>query len=111
VLAAADGIEALDLLHRNPDLSILVCDLVMPRMGGRELARLATEQIPQLSVIFMSGHADQVFREADGAASRAVFLQKPFAMSALLARIAELDRRTGLMQALPVVASDYSPLL
>jgi PAS domain S-box-containing protein len=111
VLAAADGIEALDLLHRNPDLSILVCDLVMPRMGGCELARLATEQIPQLSVIFMSGHADQVFSEADGAASRAVFLQKPFAMSALLARIAELDRRTGLMQALPVVASDYSPLL
>ena len=102
VLAASDGIEALDLLTRNPDLSVLVCDLVMPRMGGRELARLAAERLPHLNFIYMSGHADQDFGEADGAASSAVFMQKPFAMTALLTRITELDRRSALLRSLPV---------
>jgi PAS domain S-box-containing protein len=105
VLAAADGIEALDLLTRNPDLSILICDLVMPRMGGRELARLAAPQIPHLGVIYMSGHADQDFSEADCATGRAVFMQKPFAMSALLSRIAELDRQQHFFHILPIAAS------
>ena len=101
VLAASDGIEALDLLARNPDLSVLVCDLVMPRMGGRELARLAAERLPQLNFIFMSGHAEQDFGEPEGSVS-AVFLQKPFAMTALLTRITELDRRAALLRSLPV---------
>ncbi len=102
VLAACDGIEALDLLSRNTDLSVLVCDLVMPRMGGRELARLAAERLPHLNFIYMSGHADQDPGEADGAASSAVFMQKPFAMTALLTRISELDRRSALLRSLPL---------
>ncbi len=102
VLAASDGIEALDLLSRNPDLSVLVCDLVMPRMGGRELARLAAERLPHLNFIYMSGHAEQDQGEADGAVNSAIFMQKPFAMSALLARITELDRRSALLRSLPL---------
>jgi PAS domain S-box-containing protein len=105
VLAASDGIEALDLLSRNPDLSVLVCDLIMPRMGGRELVRLATERLPHLNFIYMSGHADQEFDDTDGAVSSAVFMQKPFAMSALIARITELDRRSALLHDLPVSSS------
>ena len=101
VLAACDGIEALDLLNRNTDLSVLVCDLVMPRMGGRELARLAAERLPHLNFIYMSGHADQEPGEAEGASS-AVFMQKPFAMTALLTRISELDRRSALLRSLPL---------
>jgi two-component system cell cycle sensor histidine kinase/response regulator CckA len=90
VLAAADGIAALDILERYPDISILVSDLIMPRMGGRELVRLAVRQIPGLRFIFMSGYADQAFSEEDCAGCTAVFLQKPFTMNVLLARIAEL---------------------
>jgi two-component system, cell cycle sensor histidine kinase and response regulator CckA len=102
VLAAADGIEALDLLSRNPDLSVMVCDLVMPRMGGRELARLAAERLPHLNFIYMSGHADQDPGESDGALGSAVFMQKPFAMTALITRITELDHRSALMRCLPL---------
>src|SRR5208282_2753 len=93
---------ALDLLFRNPDLSVLVCDLIMPRMGGRELARLAAERLPHLNFIYMSGHADQDPGEADNAASSAIFMQKPFAMTALLTRITELDRRSALLRSLPL---------
>jgi two-component system, cell cycle sensor histidine kinase and response regulator CckA len=93
VLAAADGIEALDILAQHPEISILISDLIMPRMGGRELVRLATEKIPNLHVIFMSGYADQAFRAEDLAEFPTAFLQKPFAMNVLLARIAELTQR------------------
>jgi two-component system, cell cycle sensor histidine kinase and response regulator CckA len=89
VLASSDGLQALELLSRNPDISILVTDLVMPRMGGRQLARLALTHIPHLQVIFMCGYTDQVFNAQQDAP--ALFLQKPFTMNHLLTRIAELS--------------------
>jgi PAS domain S-box-containing protein len=110
VLAAGDGIEALDLLSRYPDLSVLVCDLIMPRMGGRELVRLATERLPHLNCIYMSGHAEQNLDEADGALSSAEFMQKPFSMRALLTRIAELDRRSALLRSLPASAASRTQI-
>jgi PAS domain S-box-containing protein len=92
VLAAPDGIEALAILARNPDISILISDLIMPRMGGRELVRLAVKNVPRLRVILMSGYADQVSSDEDCSDYPAAFLQKPFAMNILLARIDELNR-------------------
>jgi FixJ family two-component response regulator len=71
-------------------------------MGGRELARLAAERLPHLNFIYMSGHADQDPGEADGSASSAVFMQKPFAMTTLLSRITELDHRSALLRSLPL---------
>jgi two-component system cell cycle sensor histidine kinase/response regulator CckA len=88
-LAAADGHEALSILSRTPQIGIVICDIVMPRMGGRELARLAAQQHPDLRMIFMSGHPDQAQQLADSAV-QAVFLPKPFDAQALLAAIAEL---------------------
>ena len=83
------------LLAKNPDVSILISDLIMPRMGGRELARLAAEQIPDLRFLFMSGYADQTVDDGpDGIGSPNVLLQKPFTMDVLLSRIADLDRRS-----------------
>jgi len=96
VLAAADGIEALDVLARNPDTSILISDLIMPRMGGRELVRLAAKQLPHLHIILMSGYDDQDFREEDDTELPTILLQKPFAMNLLLTRIAELNQRPDL---------------
>jgi two-component system cell cycle sensor histidine kinase/response regulator CckA len=94
VLAAHDGIEALEILAQNPDISILVSDLIMPRMGGRELVRLAVKKAPGLQVILMSGYADQLLSDEDCSDHPLAFLQKPFAMTVLLARIAELNHRS-----------------
>jgi two-component system, cell cycle sensor histidine kinase and response regulator CckA len=104
VLAAADGVEGLELLMRNPDLSILICDLVMPRMGGRELARIAAREFPRLGIIFMSGHADQPVSDCDSAATPAVFMQKPFSVGALLDHIHQLNRRPGSACVLPLIS-------
>jgi two-component system cell cycle sensor histidine kinase/response regulator CckA len=94
VISAANGEAALELLPQYPDLAVLVCDLVMPRMGGLELARLAEEMIPELHIVFMSGHADQTPSRTKGEPSHFVFLQKPFPMSMLLSHIAELRQFT-----------------
>jgi PAS domain S-box-containing protein len=90
VIHAPDGIQALDLLSRNPDVAILISDLIMPHMGGRELARLALARLPHLRTIFMSGYADQALDPSDAGGSPTNFLQKPFAMDHLLTRIAAL---------------------
>ncbi len=93
VLAAADGIAALEILDQNPDISILISDLIMPRMGGHELAQIAAKHRPGLHFIFMSGYSDGDFsNDLDTAKSPAVFLQKPFTMELLLSCIADLSQ-------------------
>jgi PAS domain S-box-containing protein len=92
VLTASDGIVALDILAQNPDVSILISDLIMPRMGGRELVQLAAAQSPDLRVIFMSGYADHDLSENQIDGGPMVFLQKPFTMDVLLTCLADLDR-------------------
>ncbi len=93
VLAACDGIEALEILAQNPDVSILISDLIMPRMGGRELVQVAAKESPDLRFILMSGYSDDDFSQAqDSAESATVFLQKPFTMEVLLSCIADLSQ-------------------
>ncbi len=93
VLAAIDGIAAVEILDQNPDVSILISDLIMPRMGGRELAQIASKQSPGLRFIFMSGYSDGDFsKDLDVAESPSVFLQKPFTMESLLSCIADLSQ-------------------
>ncbi len=84
VIAAEDGAAALELwgtLAAPPDL--VVTDVVMPGMSGRELAESLAAKCPQLKVVFLSGYtADAVIRhgvEYD----RAAFLQKPYTAEAL----------------------------
>jgi FixJ family two-component response regulator len=74
------------------DISILISDLIMPRMGGRELARLAAK-MHDLRFIFMSGYPDETFSDGqDRVGGPNVVLQKPFTMEVLLSCIADLTR-------------------
>jgi CheY-like chemotaxis protein len=95
LLVAADGHAALELArsHDGP-IDVLLTDVVMPNMGGRELAeRLAAER-PDLRVIYMSGYAEDESLRA-GALGDAVFMQKPFDPAALTKTIHEVMRRPG----------------
>jgi two-component system cell cycle sensor histidine kinase/response regulator CckA len=79
VLEARNGEEALGIgaahLH---DLALLLTDVVMPVMGGRELASQLTKWRPGLKIIFTSGYVDERVTQRDSADWGALFLQKPF---------------------------------
>jgi PAS domain S-box-containing protein len=83
VLEAASGLEALRLCQRNPRLDLVITDVVMPMMGGAELAaRLATSQ-PLIRVMMMSGYAADAAPPGTLEPGRAI-LQKPFTRASLL---------------------------
>src|SRR5208282_2213493 len=95
VLEATDGIHALDVAaaHKG-QIHILITDVVMPRMSGRELAgRLAAER-KEVKILYISGYTDDsVFRHGvlEGGVS---FLQKPFNLKALAQKVRDvLDGR------------------
>ena len=91
VAVAASGREAIELYESGEQRpAILVTDLVMPRMSGRELADELMRRQPDLRVLFISGYSsDAVMRQQVAEEGRA-FLQKPFTPVALARRIREL---------------------
>jgi two-component system cell cycle sensor histidine kinase/response regulator CckA len=90
VLAAENGVRALDELHARAGLPDLVLtDLVMPEMGGRELARRLRDRHPGLPVLFMSGYDDELGADTDGEPG---LLAKPFTPVSLSHQVAELLR-------------------
>jgi len=91
VTEAADGIEALQLVSGQdgaPDL--LVSDVVMPRMGGLELAVELRLLHPQLPVLFISGYTDNLFLESEELRHGTSFLAKPFPPQALIGKVKEI---------------------
>jgi CheY-like chemotaxis protein len=90
VLAAANGEEALRVagLHRR-DIHLLITDVVMPKLGGVELANQLLGSHPELKVLFISGHADDHSLQS-APRVRAAFLQKPFTSAVLVQKIRAL---------------------
>jgi PAS domain S-box-containing protein len=84
VLIAVDGNEALQIASSFPDpIHLLVTDLVMPNIGGRELAQRLTPQRPAMKVLFMSGYSEHSALDIEEAGASAAVLQKPFSLDVL----------------------------
>ena len=91
VLAAADGPAALDILrHRKGPLDLLVTDVVMPKMDGRELAQRVRLVRPATKILFISGYAGGDAAEDLGDQLAMRVLQKPFSMRRLTRRVREV---------------------
>jgi CheY-like chemotaxis protein len=97
VLAAAEGAEALALLDAEPQsVALLLTDVVMPRMTGREVARRARLRCPDVRVVFMSGHSEDAIASHGVLAEDAAFVRKPFSPEQLLRVVREtLDREAA----------------
>ena len=91
VLEARQGREALSLAEKYAlPVHLLLTDVVMPEMGGKELADSLRKMIPDVRVLFMSGHTQDVaFRDEVAGGGRA-FIQKPFSLSTLIGKIREV---------------------
>ena len=79
VIEAADGEQARQLATDDGTIDLLLTDLVMPRLGGVDLATALVAEQPTLRVVFISGYADRLGSPSlAGPLARAPFLQKPF---------------------------------
>jgi two-component system cell cycle sensor histidine kinase/response regulator CckA len=88
VIEAGDGAEALAAAGPDVRIGLLVTDVVMPRMGGRELAERLRAQRPGLRVLFVSGYSDDALGDAGDPATG--FLAKPFLAAELAAAVRAL---------------------
>jgi len=84
LLSARNGIEALRLVKDfQGQIDLVLTDLVMPHMGGLELAGLLRHIRPDLRVVFMSGYTDTILRQKGDLPEGYPFLPKPFTPDAL----------------------------
>jgi len=82
-VGARDGVDALEKLDANPDITVLLTDIRMPRMGGYDLALEATKRAPRLKVMLMTGFAEEGGPAALMAERNIRTLFKPFALNGL----------------------------
>jgi two-component system CheB/CheR fusion protein len=96
-LDAKDGVEALDLCQNHEGrIDLLLTDVVMPRMGGRELAERAAALRPEMKVLFMSGYAEDTVLHDIVEKEHRPFLHKPFTLEQLARTVRALfDGSTG----------------
>jgi PAS domain S-box-containing protein len=88
VLIAVDGDEALKLAGTYADpIHLLVTDLVMPNIGGRELAHRLTQLRPQMKVLYMSGYSEHSALNNEVVDPPTDVLQKPFSLDALVRNV------------------------
>jgi len=79
VLSSADGREALKICREHKGrIHLLLTDVVMPGMSGKELARQAMELLPDLKVLFMSGYTDNAIDQQGVLEKGVAFIEKPF---------------------------------
>ena len=91
VLAASNGGEALRLADSETGhIHLLLTDVMMPGIGGKELVCRLLEIRPDLRVIMMSGYTDDADLRAELGAAKFTFLQKPFAAKQVLRAIREV---------------------
>jgi PAS domain S-box-containing protein len=88
VLVASDGLQACALARKHEGMiHLLLTDVVMPGMNGRELYRQLLTERPQLRALFVSGYTDEVIARHGVLEAQALLLQKPFSQATLAASV------------------------
>jgi PAS domain S-box-containing protein len=91
VLAAASGREAIEIVANYPgDIDVLLTDVIMPHMPGREAAERIRALRPDIKVLFMSGHTQGLLDTQGVVAAGINLLEKPFTEASLLIRLGQL---------------------
>ena len=88
VVEASDGADAYArFADRAASLSLLLTDVVMPGMNGRELAERLRARNPNLPIVFMSGYTDEILDQQSLVGPHAAFVAKPFTPSTLVRQV------------------------
>jgi two-component system cell cycle sensor histidine kinase/response regulator CckA len=91
VLQAGTGAEALEVLEENDsEVDLVVSDVVMPEMDGPTLLNKLRETLPDIKIIFISGYAEEAFKNNLEGDENFAFLPKPFSLKQLAAAVKDV---------------------
>lgn len=91
VLQATDGLNGLEVFHREKDrISLVLTDVIMPRMSGPQFAARLREMNSQIPVLFLSGHSDRALDQREALPCQDRLLQKPVGKAQLATAIREI---------------------
>jgi two-component system, cell cycle sensor histidine kinase and response regulator CckA len=91
VIEAANGMEALRLLEGDDlKIALLMTDVVMPQMGGRELAEIVAEKLPGIKILYSSGYTDNAAFRHGLIEEGTNFIAKPFTFDQLTKKVRDL---------------------
>ena len=92
VLEARTAEEAREIVRTNPDrkFDLLLCDVVLPNSGGKDLAEWVCSNCPDTRVLFTSGYVEEVVFDNHRLGKNVAFLQKPFTAVALARKVREV---------------------
>ena len=96
MITAVNGIDAIEVAASHPgDIDVLLTDVVMPQMLGKEAAERIRARYPAVKVLFMSGYTQGV-PDTQGVLEAGVnLIEKPFAEASLLAKLREVLSTRG----------------
>ncbi len=93
VIEASDGISGMRVAEGYPGkIEILITDVVMPGMSGRELAKRITAARPTIKVLYLSGYTEDAIIHEGALEPGTAFLQKPFTLQVLARKVREVLR-------------------
>ena len=92
-LEANDGQAALPILTSNTPLDLLITDVGLPGMNGRQIAEIARQHRPDLKILFVTGYAEHATGHAPFLARGMEMVTKPFALDALALKIRDMLRK------------------
>jgi PAS domain S-box-containing protein len=90
LLCAGSGAEALEIAMQQEQIDLVISDVVMPKMGGREFTNRLLQLRPNTKLLYVSGYADDVVLHSGIPTQGFAFLQKPFTLRQLASTVQSL---------------------
>lgn len=91
VIAATNGEQAMKSIENNPDIELLLTDIVMPGgMNGTELSKRVIKKLPNIKILYMSGFPSGVIADKSGTDLDAPLLTKPYSLDELSSALEDL---------------------
>lgn len=90
VTCASSGLEALQMIEQIDHIDLVISDVVMPKMSGREFADRLLRIRPNTKLLFVSGYADDIVLQTGISRLGTPFLQKPYTLRQLSGKIQEI---------------------